>query len=276
MTPAIADDIAMAGHDNESAAITAVAARLARAERLLVITGAGMSADSGLPTYRGVGGLYNDGGTDDGIPIEMALSGGMYAQRPALTWKYISQIEQACRGARPNAGHQVLARLEKSGRRVTILTQNVDGFHGQAGSGDVIEMHGNLHQLRCPACNHREQVPDFADLAIPPVCPACDGMLRPRVVLFDEMLPDIAVARYEQALAEGPDMVMSIGTTAVFPYIAEPIRQAVREGIPTVDINPVASPLSRAVDHHLAMPAAAALTAIEQALATPGLGEAAT
>lgn len=260
----------MAGHDNESAAVAAVAKRLARAERLLVITGAGMSADSGLPTYRGVGGLYNDGGTDDGIPIEMALSGGMYARRPALTWKYISQIERACRGAGPNAGHEVLARLEEPGRRVTIVTQNVDGFHGRAGSVDVIEMHGNLHQLHCPACDHREQVPDFAGLAIPPVCPGCDGMLRPRVVLFDEMLPDIAVARYEQALAQGPDMVMSIGTTAVFPYIAEPIRQAVCEGIPTVDINPVASALSGAVDHHLAMPAAAALTAIERALVAAG------
>ncbi|MDT0635557.1 NAD-dependent protein deacylase [Spectribacter hydrogenoxidans] len=276
MTPAIADDDVMVGHDNESAAIATVAGLLARAERLLVITGAGMSADSGLPTYRGVGGLYNDGGTDEGIPIETALSGGMYAQRPALTWKYISQIEQACRGARPNAGHQVLAGLEQSGRRVTVVTQNVDGFHARAGSSDVIEMHGNLHQLYCPACQHCEQVPDFGGLAIPPVCPACDGMLRPRVVLFDEMLPDMAVARYEQALADGPDMVISIGTTAVFPYIAEPVRQAVRERIPTVDINPVANPLSRAVDHHLAMPAARALTAIEQALTSSGVGEAAT
>ena len=92
-----------------------------------------MSADSGLPTYRGVGGLYENKDTEDGMPIEQALSGSVFRQSPEITWKYLSQIEQGTRGASHNRGHAVLAEMERHFQRFWILTQNIDGFHTTAG-----------------------------------------------------------------------------------------------------------------------------------------------
>ena len=113
--------------------IETVAERLLAAEHVLFITGAGISADSGLPTYRGIGGLYNDQHTEEGMPIEVALSAEVMQRTPAITWKYLARIEASCRTARPNAAHEIIARLQQH-RRVTVLTQNIDGFHRQAGS----------------------------------------------------------------------------------------------------------------------------------------------
>ncbi|MBN1612305.1 MAG: NAD-dependent protein deacylase, partial [Polyangiaceae bacterium] len=99
------------------------------ARRVLFITGAGISADSGLPTYRGVGGLYNRGVTEDGMAIEEALSGDVFSSRPEVTWRYLRQIEAACRDATCNRAHNVIALLERGPREIWVLTQNVDGFH---------------------------------------------------------------------------------------------------------------------------------------------------
>jgi hypothetical protein len=114
----------------------------ARATSALFITGAGISADSGLPTYRGIGGLYEDATTEEGIAIEDALSGDMLRERPEVCWKYIHQIERACRGATWNRAHEVLALMEGRYERTWVLTQNVDGFHRRAGSKNVIEIPG--------------------------------------------------------------------------------------------------------------------------------------
>lgn len=236
---------------------------LRQARRVLVITGAGMSADSGLPTYRGVGGLYDRELTDDGIDIEDALSGAMFQRYPAVSWKYIAQIEQACRGAQPNPGHYALAQLASHYERFCVLTQNVDGFHAGAGSRDVIEMHGNIHHLRCTACGDRHVVENYAALTqLPPRCSVCDGVIRPDVVLFGEMLPDHAVRRYEIGLAQGFDLILSVGTTAVFPYIAAPVEQAAAAGHATVEINPQRTAISRLCDVQLPLNAAQALTAL--------------
>src|SRR5688572_9644129 len=101
--------------------VEAVCDILARARSVLFITGAGVSADSGLPTYRGVGGLYNDVHPEEGMPIEALLSGPMFASRPDLTWKYLLEIERACRGARPNRAHAVMAALQDRIERVVVL-----------------------------------------------------------------------------------------------------------------------------------------------------------
>jgi NAD-dependent deacetylase len=245
-----------------AAGIAAAGRLLSTAQRILFITGAGLSADSGLPTYRGVGGLYEDAHTDIGLPIEQALSGAMFEQRPDITWRYLSQIESACRDARPNAGHHAIARLEALHGGVTVLTQNVDGFHLAAGSRDVIEMHGTLRRLRCVDCGRSRQVDNYAGLSIPPECPYCGGLLRPDVVLFGESLPDQAMHRFEQVLAAGPDLILSVGTGSAFPYIAGPVIWAVENGIPTIEINPGHSPLSEKVSIRLRMRAAEALPAM--------------
>jgi NAD-dependent deacetylase len=144
---------------------------LKKARRVLVVTGAGISAESGLPTYRGVGGLYDDADTQDGIPIEVALSGQMLRTNPTLTWKYLGQIEAACRGAKHNAAHEILARWEARFESFTVLTQNVDGFHHAAGSRNVIAIHGDLHDLTCTACDSVRRVENYAGLSLPPPVP---------------------------------------------------------------------------------------------------------
>jgi NAD-dependent deacetylase len=249
----------------------AVAAILVKAKRALFITGAGISADSGLPTYRGVGGLYDAGKTEGGVPIETLLSGTMLRDRPELTWKYLRTIERACRGAEPNRGHQILAELERRIERVVIFTQNVDGFHRAAGSKHVIEIHGDLHDLRCTRCTWNQRVADYGKLDALPRCPSCDGVLRPGVVLFGEPLPHAPFNQFEDELAKGFDVVFSIGTSALFPYIARPVLVAKSEGIPTVEINPGKTDLSDVVDIRIKATALTALKAIHAALkaATP-------
>lgn len=239
---------------------------LRTARRLFVITGAGISADSGLPTYRGIGGLYDDTHTEDAIPIEQALSGSMLARRPAITWKYLAQIERACRGARHNRAHELLAAFDRHFEHVCVLTQNIDGFHRDAGSRHLIEMHGDVRRLLCTACDWRTRIADFDELppGMPPACPACGEPVRPDVVLFGEMLPEAALSRYYRELDAGFDVVLSIGTTSVFPYIAGPVVAAVQAGIPSIEINPGETSVSRIVDVRIRTGAAAALTALAE------------
>lgn len=233
--------------------------------RVLFITGAGISADSGLPTYRGVGGLYNGNATDEGLSIEDALSGDCFAVRPDITWKYLAQIERNCRGVEPNAAHLAIAGLE-SGRHVVVLTQNIDGLHVRAGSTNVIEIHGTLGSRHCTECGCEAGIGEAGGPAAVPRCVKCNGIVRPDVVLFGEALPESALMRLYEELAAGFDMAFVIGTTAVFPYIAEPVLRAIREGIPTVEINPARTRLSEHVDHCLRLGAAAAMTAIVAAM----------
>ncbi len=235
---------------------------LARSHSLLFITGAGISADSGLPTYRGIGGLYNAEHPDEGIPIEEILSGEMIRRRPELTWKYLGQIEQAARGAQFNRAHQVIAEMESRFERVWTLTQNIDGLHRQAGAKNVLEIHGNLHDLLCTGCEWQQTVADYGALSLPPRCPQCRAILRPRVVLFGEMLPRETVESLHDQLDAGFDVVFSIGTTSVFPYIAGPVEAARRRGWATVEINPTVTCVSRLVDIKLSMRAAEAMDAI--------------
>lgn len=244
------------------AVLDQVAALCRQAGPILFITGAGISADSGLPTYRGIGGLYDRSLTDEGLSIEQALSGPLFAVRPDITWKYLAEIEANCRGAGPNAAHRAIAQLERMHPGSLVFTQNVDGLHRAAGSRDLLEIHGTLHRLRCTECDRSREVADYAGLALPPACPACGGLLRPDVVLFGEELPLAGLQRLERALEQGFDLVFSIGTTSVFPYIAGPVLWAAQAGIPTVEINPGQSAVSNLVDYRLELGAAAALEAL--------------
>lgn len=244
------------------AVLDAVGGHLAAAARVLFITGAGISADSGLPTYRGIGGLYDGNATDEGLRIEDVLSGEMFAQRPDITWKYLAQIEENCRSAGPNAAHHAIARLEERLPEVLVFTQNVDGLHRQAGSRKLIEIHGDLHRLACTACDWRAEVDSLAGWPLPPACPRCRQVVRPEVVLFGESLPAAAMDRFLDALEEGFDLVFSIGTSSVFPYIAQPVVWAKHAGIPTVEINPGRTVLSDLVRYRLPLGAAAAMSAL--------------
>lgn len=239
-----------------------VALWLGAARRVLFITGAGISADSGLPTYRGIGGLYNRGETEDGLPIEVALAGELFSTRPEVTWKYLREIEAACREAAHNRAHEFIALLEHPARGVCVLTQNVDGLHRKAGSRNVIDIHGDVHDIICTGCEFTRRAETFSGFDETPHCPCCGAVLRPNVVLFGELLPVDKLALLEHQLSLGFDLVFAIGTTSVFPYIAGPVIAAARRGIPTVEINPGSTEVSRLVSVKLAMGAAAACDAL--------------
>mmetsp|Transcript_20109 Transcript_20109/g.58152 ORF Transcript_20109/g.58152 Transcript_20109/m.58152 type:complete len:321 (-) Transcript_20109:62-1024(-) len=256
---------------------------LSSAESVLFVTGAGISAESGLPTYRGVSGLYtsDDGATEDAISIEECLSGATYNSDPALTWKYLCQIERSCRGASPSRAHQLVAAAEKvMPGQVTVMTQNVDGLHGRAGSSDVLCLHGELHKLRCDksrglGCGHTHDVEDYESLddagIFPPPCPKCGSPVRPSVVLFDEYLGYDTIQTYEdrlgmssQNLWNSPkevsryDVSVCIGTSAIFQYV----NAAALSGRHTIEINPEKTPLSGLVDVYIPAGASEALSFI--------------
>lgn len=237
----------------DPALVLQVAAALRHARRILIITGAGLSADSGLPTYRGVGGLYN-GETTDGLPIEMALSGPMLRRDPALCWKYIAELGRACLGGEANAAHYAIAQLQRMKPDCWVLTQNVDGYHRAAGSPPerLIEIHGQLAPLFCQSCGaHDPQLSEHLQQPLPPLCKRCHGVLRPPVVLFEEMLPQEALATLQEQMTLGFDMVLSIGTTASFPYIHEPMLRTRVSGGFTAEINPVSTDHSAQMDAFL-------------------------
>src|SRR5690606_8668321 len=149
------------------------------------------------------------------------------------------------------------------------LTQNIDCFHRRAGTRQLIEIHGRVDQLYCPLCGYREEVENYAHLAPLPVCPACHGVIRPNVVLFGEMLPDLALQTLQREMLRGFDLVFSIGTTSVFPYIAQPVFETRRWGGKAVEINPGITEVSGFVHYRLPMRAVDALSQIWQALGHP-------
>lgn len=251
--------------------IARVAQAIVAAERILIITGAGLSADSGLPTYRGIGGLYN-GQTVEGLPIEAALSGPMLQRDPALCWKYLAELGKACLGARANAGHYAIAELQRLKPQCWVLTQNIDGYHRAAGSPPerLIEIHGELAPLYCQSCGAQDpQLAEHLSRPLPPRCRQCGGILRPPVVLFEEMLPQRAIESLYTELGKGFAVVISIGTSASFPYIVEPLLRTRQAGGFTAEINPARGDLSAVVDVHVPMGAAQALTRLQQLWSAP-------
>ncbi len=229
---------------------------------ILFITGAGISAESGLPTYRGISGLYNDKTTEEGIPIEMALAGEMLKARPEVTWKYLSKIEEKCRQATFNRAHEVIAQMERFFERICVFTQNIDGFHHAAGSKNIIDIHGDMHKLVCTQCAWRTTLKDYSQISIPPLCPECETIVRPEVVFFGEMLPQDKVDQLLHETERGFDIYFSIGTTSVFPYIQQPILVANHLQRPTIEINPGRTEISDFVDIKISCGAAVALDAI--------------
>lgn len=252
------------GEGATAAAVERIADRLARARRVLAITGAGLSADSGLPVYREVGGLHGDAPAEDGVRVEDALSAEMLRWRPDLCWKHVRQLEKACRGAEWNRGHQVLQEMEQfyGEGDFLLLTQNVDGLHRSAGSRALVEIHGDLESLRCVICGREESPVDYDSLPELPECPDCGGLFRPAVVLFDELLPMDGLRRVDGFCAAGVDVCLSIGTSSLFAHVAGPLLEIRRRGGYCVEINPGESAVSDWVQERLPTRAAAALDAI--------------
>lgn len=217
--------------------IGAAARALARAESVLVITGAGMSAESGIPTFRGADGLWEGRSVDD-----VATPEG-FARDPAGVWQWYSERRRACLRTDPHEGHVALARLEHRHRAaVTIATQNIDGLHRRAGSQDVIELHGSLFTTRCTRCSNHV-LDDHAVHGEPPACPRCGSPMRPGVVWFGEMLPADLLLR-AQALSQECDVTLVVGTSAVVQPVASLPLYARHCGATLVEVNPEETPLT--------------------------------
>jgi NAD-dependent deacetylase len=199
---------------------------------IVVITGAGVSAESGVPTFRGAGGLWRDFRAQD------LATPAAFARDPRLVWEWYDWRRQGLAQVKPNAAHDALARLEQRHAGAFLLvTQNVDGLHAAAGSRKLVEVHGNIWRLRCSACG-REREDYAAPLpALPPRCPQCGGLERPGVVWFGEALPEEALnAAFDAAGA--CDLMLVVGTSAVVYPIAYLPRVARERGARVIEVNP--------------------------------------
>jgi NAD-dependent deacetylase len=227
--------------------LDAVGSLLTQVRSALFITGPALSADSGLTHYRGVPGLQRKK-PEDGKLFEAALAIETLQRKPNATWSVLLEMDGKVRAVEPNRGHEFLVRLERDLPRTTIMTINVDRLHQRAGSRNVIEMHGALHDLLCSRCELSTRHDGFSKLRIPPLCKTCGTVLRPDMPLFGEALPADPFTRLQAELDEGFDIVFAIGISTMFPYIARPLLVAKSEGLPTVEIGPQQTDLSEVVD----------------------------
>lgn len=235
------------------------------------ITGAGISAESGIPTYRGVGGIYDD--PEEGHSTVEALSGPTLLRDPDRTWRAVAALARHTIDATPNAAHHALARMEQALEQFVLLTQNVDGLHRIAGSRNVIDIHGDVLATRCTSCETRTRLTrvELAALDATPPCPDCNAHLRPDAVLFEELLDPRKVLRMQEAFyREPPDLVLVVGTSAMFPYIAEPVHVAARCGRLTIEVNPEPTPLTNVVGTSLRGPAGVYVPLLAAALGADG------
>ena len=230
------------------AAIRAI--RNARPRRVVVFTGAGVSADSGIPTFRGPGGLWRDF-----RPEELATAEA-FRRDPKLVWEWYEWRRDLIRNAKPNAAHDAIACL----RDAVVVTQNVDNLHTRAGSSDVVELHGNIFRVRCLR-EQTTQVRDEPFAQLPPSCD-CGALLRPDVVWFGEALPPHAVARAVGAIRSA-DLLLVIGTSGVVYPAAGFV--SMHAGL-SIEINPEASGVSSACKFVIAERAAIATPMLIEAV----------
>ncbi len=236
--------------------IKAAADLLGRASHVVVLSGAGASAESGVPTFRdALTGLW---ARFD--PAELATPEA-FARDPALVARWYDERRLLALRCKPNAGHVALVGLARLVPRLTLLTQNVDRLHQRAGSAGVVELHGSLADWRCSGCGEavEETGPAFAEH--PPRCRVCGSPRRPGVVWFGETLPPAAVAA-ASAAAGACDVFLSVGTSGVVYPAAGLVEQAKRAGAKVVEVNPTATPLSGLADARLRATAGAALPAV--------------
>jgi NAD-dependent deacetylase len=213
---------------------------LARAQRVAVLTGAGISADSGIPTFRGEEGLWRH------YRAEELATPEAFARDPRLVWEWYDWRRALVASKQPNPAHHALARLEGGVPQLTLITQNVDGLHAAAGSRNLIEIHGNIWKVRCTVCgaveeNRRVPIP------ILPSCRLCGGLLRPHIVWFGEMLDRGDLERSLEA-CRSCDVMLVIGTAGVVQPAASFAGVARESGAYVVEINRDPTPYTGLVD----------------------------
>jgi NAD-dependent deacetylase len=233
---------------------------------IVAFTGAGISAESGIPTYRDADeSLWAKYDPEKVVQIDAFLVD------PAPFWHFFLDVRyRAVTAARPNAGHVALAEMEGVGRLKAVITQNIDGLHQAAGSRRVIELHGNTRTIGCLACHARygmEEVYLILQKQLPPLCPQCGGQLKPEVVFYGERLPELALA---EAAAEvmACDLLIAIGSSLrVYPAAALP-EQAKAGGARLIIVNKTTTPYDHLADGLLRAPAGVVLPVLAEAAQT--------
>ncbi len=219
--------------------LQSVRKRLMAAERPVVLTGAGISAESGVPTFRGADGLWKN------FRAEELATPEAFNRDPRLVWEWYDWRRGLLKEIRPNRAHIALKELEQRFEDFTLITQNVDGLHTLAGSKRVLELHGSIWKLRCMECSHEEENREVP-LKLLPLC-TCGGLKRPGVVWFGEMLPaDVLQEAFEKA--ESADFFLVVGTSGVVQPAASLALMAKRQGAYLVEVNIEPTPLSASAD----------------------------
>ncbi len=254
----------MQNHGKQQSLIEEAARRLRAARQVVVLTGAGVSKESGLATFRdaeeGLWARYD--------PMQLATMEG-FQRDPKLVWEWYAYRFGAAAGARPNPGHIAIAALEQIFAQVVVVTQNIDGLHQAAGSRDVIELHGSILRHRCLRGHSGYTWADVqAQGALPPHCPRCQALLRPEVVWFGEMLPEAELQRAFH-LAETCDAMLVVGTSGeVQPAASLPFVTAKAGGV-VIDVNPNRDHIAAASDVFLQGPGGQILPQLVAALTAP-------
>jgi NAD-dependent deacetylase len=217
-----------------------IKARLTGARSVTVLTGAGVSADSGVPTFRGADGLWRNFRAEDLATPEA------FARDPRLVWEWYNWRRELIATRHPNAAHRALVSLEQRLPRFLLITQNVDGLHGAAGSQQLLEIHGNIWKVRCTACR---LIAENREIPIPilPHCSSCGGLLRPHIVWFGEALDEESLDRSMGAVASC-DVMLIIGTSGVVNPAASFAGIAKAAGAFVAEINLDVTPHSAMVD----------------------------
>ncbi len=219
-----------------SAAWDRASRSISNAHSIVVLTGAGISAESGIKTFRDSGGLWDDHAIED-----VATPQG-FSRNPTLVWNFYNARRKTAQSAKPNPAHLALARLEKEGRLKAVLTQNIDGLHQRAGSQFVVELHGSIWKIRCTGCGTiSDKFP--VELPVLPYCSTCKGLLRPHVVWFGESLEPKILDDSETSIEEC-DLFLVIGTSAVVQPAASYPFWAARRGVVVIEINKEKTPIS--------------------------------
>ncbi len=203
----------------------------------VVITGAGVSSESGVPTFRGAGGLWRNYRAED------LATPAAFARDPRLVWEWYDMRRKICAEALPNAAHRSIADMERRLPEFLLITQNVDGLHGRAGNRSHIEIHGNIFRVRCTgACGARgeRELPYAPELSLPPRCAECGALLRPDIVWFGENYDQTLLTRCTSFL-ERARLVIVAGTSGVVPIPVHLASIAAARGALVVDINPAYS-----------------------------------
>lgn len=237
------------------------AARILRDHQPVVaFTGAGVSAASGIPTFRASDGIWAE------YPIEEYGTAEAFRADPKRCWELFGPLAHQLRAARPSPGHEALARLEAFGLLQAVITQNIDGLHQRAGSSRVIEIHGTVETAHCPGCGSRYQSGDLMAWPPAPGCPVCGAIIRPDVVLFGDPMPAEAMREAERLMGDAR-AILAVGTSLQVMPASWLVFEAARRNVPVLLVDPHPSPEARrAATVILRTPAEEALPALVRLL----------